>query len=194
MDEQNKALGGEIRGNWAAIRAVTVAIAGKHSILLVGPKQSYKTTLGQLVTGLGGGEVFEGTLCPCGEHFSNCACSEEQIETHWDHFPSVDIVTVTERPPPYEKAAMYSEIVEYILPQLDRLGQRPSLDLDEPGQNLLDAAIKHKAILPVRIDAVKQVAATIALLDRDNQIRQWHLAEAVMYRRRMTYNKMLKGC
>lgn len=75
-------------------RAILVAAAGGHSLLIVGSKGVGKTMLRALASELGLDETFEGTCCPCGKYTdpkAACNCTPEEIEAWRREWPEADM-------------------------------------------------------------------------------------------------------
>ena len=72
-----------IYGNEMGKRAVVVAAAGDHTLLLFGPPNCGKTMMRAVALELGLSQTFAARPCPCGHRNSphrDCSCTARQIE------------------------------------------------------------------------------------------------------------------
>lgn len=170
-----------IHGNEIGKRAVTVAAAGNHSLLLVGPPNSGKTMLRGLALALGLRATFEARPCPCGYYSvrtAPCRCSSRSVEAHWRKWPVADITVEVVPPSDVERRSAGTTLAE-IKAVLAQAKNYISLALDRECENLLRAATRE---LPAFNYATAQaVARTIADLDQCENIQPQHLNEAIHY-------------
>ena len=170
-----------------AKRALTVATAGGHSILFVGPSDSGKTMLRALAHELGV-IAYESRLCPCGNRGdvrSDCHCTARQIESTRCKMPQADITIEVCRPTMRERNYHGTGLGEIrkIIEQV-REDTEPEVGGDE-NRNLLKAATNELDMTPADVDTIGRVALTIARLDRSQYIQPAHVCEAINYRRRI---------
>ena len=173
-----------IWGNEAAKRAVTIAAAGKHSILFAGPSNSGKTMLRALCLELRIEEAYEARHCPCGNYSdprSRCACTLKQIERQVARFPVADITVQTFRPVERE-INTHGTTLAAMREVIGRASSHTDETLDEYASSLLKAAIREFALDLVAVSRILHVARTIANLDCSSQVRAQDVAESINYR------------
>jgi len=173
-----------IWGNELSKRAITVAAAGKHSILFLGPHNSGKTMLRAMCLELGIEESYEARHCPCGNYgdpFTECSCTVKQIEKVIAKLPVVDITVEVRRPAERDMNSRGTSLAE-IRDVLDRAGHFTEETLDDNSGQLLKAATREMGFDIVMVARILQVARTIANLDDSQQIHSSHIAEAINYR------------
>jgi predicted ATPase with chaperone activity len=173
-----------IYGNEFAKRALVVAAAGNHSLLLVGPPNCGKTMLRAVALELGLVQTFEAWPCPCGNYPCGnvpCSCTTRQIERHHSKLPLADITVEMVRPLEREMRTPGTTLAD-MRKQICDMADYRGLDLDEIGGNLLRAAVRELGIDPDARRRVLCVARTIASLDGREPIEACHLSEAVNYR------------
>ena len=178
---------GIIRGNEAAKRALLVAAAGGHSILLTGGPGTGKTMLRALGAELGARESYEVRPCPCGNAWSRnraCYCTVEMIERHAATWPPTQIQVQTEHLTAGElerhaagltAADMRRQIAEIGPPLKSRRKSQAVHDL-------LKSAIAELGLDGWQVATAWFVAQTIARLDRAAEVRSADLCEAINYR------------
>jgi predicted ATPase with chaperone activity len=161
--------GVEIKGQEMGKRALLVALAGPHSILFLGSKDSGKTVLRALAASFGHLDTFEHRLCPCGNFAAPsraCKCTTRQIEATIRKRPIAEITI--EIPPPSIRE-LESECKgtsrEDLQKQLDRQGPRPER-FDRFAESLIKHALAELQLTPRDADAFRNVAQTIASLAR----------------------------
>jgi predicted ATPase with chaperone activity len=173
-----------ICGNEMAKRALVVAAAGNHSILLVGPPNCGKTMLRAVALELGLGNTFEFWPCPCGyrnDPRRACQCNFHQIERHLRKLPVADISIEMFCPAEREMRSPGTALAE-MRRQVEAKSDHQSLELNEDCQTLLKAAVAELALDADARNRVLVVARTIANLDRNERIEPRHLCEAINYR------------
>lgn len=176
--------GAVIYGNEIAKRAVTIAAAGGHSILFVGPGNSGKTMLRALCLQLGIEESYEARPCPCGnfnDPIADCRCTTKQIERAIAKFPMVDISVEVHRPRDRDKSYKGTSLAD-LHRQIEGMSHFNDEALDQHGGNLLKAASRELGLDIVAVARILGVARTIANLDRSEQIQPVHVSEAINYR------------
>ncbi len=173
-----------IYGNELAKRALVVAAAGKHSLLLVGPPNCGKSMLRAVALELGLSQTFEACPCRCGNRNlpdAACRCTVRQIERHLFKLPVADITVEMVRPLDREMRSPGTTLAE-MRRQIEAKADFSSLDLDEMAGTLLRAAVRELGIDPDAQKRVLCVARTIASLDGRQPIEACHLSEAINYR------------
>lgn len=173
-----------IFGNEMAKRAVVVAAAGNHSLLLIGPSNCGKTMMRAVALELGLAQTFEARPCPCGHRnnpYQDCNCAARQIERHVRKFPQADI-TVEMVLPAERDRRLPGTTLANMRRQLQDMTGHTSLDLDETSRSLLSTAVREVGLDPDQQRRAIVVARTIANLDRQEQIGVTHLMEAINYR------------
>ncbi len=173
-----------VHGNEMAKRALVVAAAGGHSLLLVGPANCGKSMLRAVALELGLGQTFEARPCPCGNYSNPCAgcsCTAPQIERHVQKFPVADITVEVVRPPEREMRSSGTTLAE-MRKQIEAKTDHSALDLDDVTSGLLRTAVVELGVDPDVRRRIIAVARTIANLDRRERIEAPHLMEAINYR------------
>lgn len=173
-----------VHGNEMAKRALVVAAAGGHSLLLVGPSACGKTMLRAVALELGLGQTFEVRPCPCGNFstpYADCSCTARQIERHREKFPVADITVEVVRPPEREMRSAGTTLAD-MRKQIAAKTAHTALDLDDVASGLLRTAVAEVNVDPGARHRIITVARTIANLDRRERIEAPHLMEAVNYR------------
>jgi predicted ATPase with chaperone activity len=173
-----------IYSNEMAKRALVVAAAGNHPILLIGPPNCGKTMLRAVALELGLGTTFEARPCPCGyrnDPRRSCQCRYNQIERHLRKLPVADINIEVVSPAEREMRSPGTTLAE-MRHQIEAKSEHKSSDLGDDSRNLLKAAMaEHGLDADVR-NRILAVARTIANLDRCERIEARHLCEAINYR------------
>lgn len=173
-----------IHGNEMAQRAITIAAAGRHSILLLGPANSGKTMMRAVALELGLSETVEYRPCPCGNRNDSrtvCNCTVKQIERHISKMPMADM-TVEMMRPSHRDMGRIGTTLDHIRRHINDMTGYHSLTLDDNGRNLFKAAIVEVGLDPAAQEMVIAIARTVANLDRSEHIQTSHLCEAINYR------------
>ncbi len=173
-----------IYGNEMAKRAVVVAAAGNHTLLLIGPPNCGKTMMRAVALELGLSQTFEARPCPCGHRnnpYQDCSCSVRQIERHVRKFPQADINVEMVLPAERDRRTPGTGLAE-MRRQVEGRTDHASLELDEVSRSLFSTAVREVGLDPDQQRRAIAVARTIANLDRQEQIGVSHLMEAVNYR------------
>jgi predicted ATPase with chaperone activity len=177
--------GCEIVGLEMAKRVVTVAAAGKHSVVFVGREGAGKTLLRALAAKLGLTHTFEARPCPCGNHgdvHRSCRCTDRQLITHQQKWPRAEIFCEVVAPSEREfRVSHPGTTADDMRTVIERRGVAPTV-LDEAAKSLLSYAIQDFGLRPPTVATVRRVAQTIAALDQSNVVTSSHLSEAVNYR------------
>lgn len=177
-----------IRGHEAAKRALTVAIAGNHSILFCGSPGVGKSMLIGAAYAMGlAAPAFESLPCPCGNYgsaYRGCVCTESEFQSHLRGLPVVDIFCSVSQVPEREMnaPAQWSTSSRDVLERIAGAGPDRPMKLDEHAETLLRHAATEIGLNGKQREAVIRIAHTIARLDNANGIEAAHLAEAVNYR------------
>jgi predicted ATPase with chaperone activity len=170
-----------IYSNEMAKRAVVVAAAGNHSLLLFGPPSCGKTMMRAVALELGLSQTFEARPCPCGHRnnpYQDCSCSVRQIERHLRKFPQADITVEMVRPAEREMRTPGTTLAE-MRRQIEFKSDHASLDLDDVSRSLLSTAARELGLDPDQQRRAIAVARTIANLDGSERIGVTHLMEGV---------------
>lgn len=170
--------------NEMAKRAVVIAVAGNHSLLLVGPPNCGKTMLRAVALELGLAQTFEIRPCPCGHRntpYQDCSCTARQIQSHVRKFPQADITVEMVRPVERDRRTPGTTLAD-MRRQIDARTDHRSLNLDEVAKSLLETAGRELGLDPDQQRRAIAVARTIANLDGRERIELSHLMEAINYR------------
>lgn len=173
-----------IHGNEMGKRALTVAVAGKHSILFFGGPAVGKTMLRAAAFNLGLTETFEGRCCPCGNYNNPraaCECTVAKIKAHLKKLPEAEISCEVCHVPERELHQRGSGLEE-IRRRVEQASKFESLKLDGAGELMLKHAISELGLDLRARDVALRVARTIANLDNSELINSSHVCEAVNYR------------
>ena len=173
-----------IYGNEIAKRAVTIAAAGGHSILFVGPTNSGKTMLRALCLQLGIEESYEARPCPCGnssDSLTSCRCTAKQLHRTVTKFPVADITVEVHRPRDRDRNYRGTSFTD-MQAHIGQMGRFTDETPDGDAANLLKAATRELGLDLVAVARILAVGRTIANLDRSEQVRASHICEAINYR------------
>lgn len=177
-----------LKGQEMGKRALAVAAAGRHSLLIWGPSGCGKSTLRWAAYKLNLVETYEALCCPCGnltDPHRTCRCSITQIERHRAKWPITEI-TIELCPVPEHVLAStaqgttLADVRKYLAQRTSYL----SLTLSEPCADILRHAVTELGITAKQRAVILRVARTIANLDPSEFIRESHLSEAINYRNR----------
>jgi predicted ATPase with chaperone activity len=177
-----------ILGNELAKRAVTIAAAGGHSLLLMGPKFSGKTMFRAVANALGLDEVFEFRSCPCGEYgdpLASCRCTVAQVAHHRRKMPAVDVSVEVFRPNERERRTLSpGTSLDDMRRQVASANPRELVEkkFPEDAEAILKFAIQEYGLDPVTESAIRGVARTVAGLGREVVVRGIHVSEAINVR------------
>jgi predicted ATPase with chaperone activity len=182
----SKDAGGIIKGQEMAKRAATVAAAGGHSILFIGPPGQGKTMLRAFAAELGQPESYEVRSCPGGHRndpMHACTCTVSKLEKHAAKLPRTEITVEVLRVPARELASKTAgTTVAEMQTLIQRMTHHESLELCENGRTILKAAVTEMGLSAADREVILRVARTIANLDRSESIGPSHLCEAINYR------------
>jgi predicted ATPase with chaperone activity len=176
--------GAIIFGNELPKRALVVAAAGDHSLLLVGPPSCGKTMLRAAAIELGLSETFEVRPCPCGHRnsrYHDCSCTTRRIERHLEKYPQADITVEMVLPAERDRRTPGTTLAD-MRRQIGTMTDHRSLDLDDVARNLFSHAVREIGLDPDVQGRIIAVAGTIANLDQRERIEAPHLMEAINYR------------
>jgi predicted ATPase with chaperone activity len=177
-----------IKGQEMGKRAATVAAAGNHSILFIGPPGQGKTMLRAFTAKLGHPESYEAQPCPCGyrnDPMQNCTCTVAKIERHYAKLPVVEITVEVPRVPAREWTSTHAgTTAAECQTVIQRMTHHESLELCDECRTLLKAASNELGFSTANCESTRRVARTIANLDQSESIRPMHICEAINYRMR----------
>jgi magnesium chelatase family protein len=176
---------GLIKGQEPAKRAVTVALAGGHFVILIGPSGNGKTMLIEAAKAIDPefrakevtvwNKLLNGDPQQRQKHFEPlCRLNAEMhVEVPWLPFRDwsgqrhgTDTATIRQT---VERARAFA-------------AEHNDLTLSEPCLLLARQAYDELGLTPRALDAAIHVARTIANMDQSEHIQEQHLAEAVQYR------------
>jgi len=146
------------------LRVLDVASKGSHSLLIITSdiffikKIIYKEP--SVLT-----DVYLDKPCPCGNFKCTnrlCTCTSEEIKKHQANFAETDMTfVITDFP------------FEYL--EFDKS------NIEREGLHFLETAYRTKGMLPSELEATLKVAKTISEMDKSNNIKAMHIAEALQY-------------
>jgi predicted ATPase with chaperone activity len=170
----------DIRGQEAAKRAMLIAIAGGHSIALVGPRGCGKSMLRTAAN------TFAESPLDIREIRSTNAIAKEMFEAFERHAETdihIEVPSVPFRELVAKRAGTSSADFTR---QIERMAdaKKPPLphELSETCKTLMKQAYDELGLTPGSVAVVIRVANTIARLDGSSDIKEQHIAEAVQYR------------
>jgi predicted ATPase with chaperone activity len=173
-----------IQDNELAKRALQIAVAGRHSILFVGPSKCGKTMLRAAALELGLEDTFEVRCCPCGNHSdprSVCHCTAKQVERQVAKYPITDIAIEVHRSAERQRHVPGTSLAQ-MRDHIANSAQFTDLALDQDSSVLLKACSTELGLDPATRERCVQVARTIANLDQADRIGAAHISEAISYR------------
>ena len=181
-------------------RGLEVAVAGNHSVLLIGPPNSGKNMLKEACKSIGNIPIYIMEPCPCGfftdpEH--ECNCTPRQIQAYLNmtvtdmealnhavdihlEVPRLKLEHLTEKRRGECSEDIKVRITRSKMRDLDR--GSVARELDKEAEELCKLAILELGISHQAYDKILQVANTIAMLDGKNAIEAHHISEAISYR------------
>ena len=181
----------DIKGQMTAKRALAVAWAGNHTIMLAGPRGTGKASLRDAFF------MTHATImdtCACGNYNSVgklCTCNERFL-TRWRlrfirEAAKHDItVECPEVPTKYLMDTSKGETLCLIEQRVTRAVEfgvlHTSVKLGDTAGRLIEMASRRMAFTPGDYDAVIRVGRTIANMDQSPELQAKHLAEACQYR------------
>ncbi len=188
----------EIKGQEAAKRAVEIAMAGGHYLLLVGPSGMGKTMLinaaSEINREIAERYLHEARPCLCGlygDTLKECTCDSVAIQYHQSKFPDCEMMISVPRVP-FDKLILKveGESTEIIAGRIEvarniqktRGITNESLKYPEDGKMLFKRAIDSLGLSARDYYNALMVARTIADLDESPDIRVCHIAESIQYR------------
>ncbi len=177
---------GRIKSQECAKRALMVAIAGNHSILLLGAPGCGKSLLRSAARHFGLLDTFEARSCPCGywnDPRHECSCTSAQILRHGAKFPDADITIEVPPVPAREwESTAWGTGNDQFRQTLDAMRQPAPSRLDEFAREILGTSAREYGFSADRLDRTQRIASTIAALDNCDEIGSSHVMEAVNYR------------
>lgn len=183
----------EIRGHAIAKRALTIAWASGHSVMLWGPRNAGKHTLAEAYEDELAGEVTIMDSCPCGQYGSiirSCRCTPVQLRRWANRFDrlaaNADIIVEVPHVPTKELMAPLRNEPDHSEARV--LAARlfgvdhDCRDLKEDSAiRTMEMASRRLSLTAGQFRAVIRVARTIANLDASSDLRAKHVAEAIQY-------------
>jgi predicted ATPase with chaperone activity len=170
-----------IRGQEACKRAMLIAMAGNHSIFLLGPTGCGKTMLIEAAVVMGAVEVLEFTV-----ETQGYPEEERKTEIHeMKRMGRLADMHVEVPNVPYRELVGKSKGTDsaYFCKKLEEMAEYEDLTLGEDSLLLGKQAFDEmKNMNPRSFNAAIRVARTIANLDTEKQIGVAHFAEALQYR------------
>lgn len=177
-----------IKGHESPKRALSIAIAGGHSILFVGSHGVGKSMLRSVGGQFGFLKSFEALSCVCGNRGSpnsHCGCVESEIEEVVNAWPRCDLfmecapVSVRELQTNLNgtSTAQLKESIDRAIAFRRKLGKMPDR-LDADAESILKCAALELEVSPRQVAGFIYVAGTIAAMDESEVIRFQHISEA----------------
>ncbi len=180
----------DIKGQEHVKRGIEVAIAGNHSVLLIGPPHSGKKMLKEACKNIGNISIYTMEPCPCGfftDPNRGCNCTPIQIQKHLLKMslerPSVDIhLEVPRLRLEHLTEKRRGETSKVIKARIERYQDHKPIVCDKEADELLKLAILELGISANAYDKILNVAGTIARMDGKDTIEAHHISEAISYR------------
>lgn len=160
---------GNLPGYAHVDRALEVAKAGGHTILLLGGQARLVYQKG--LHGTQHIRVYAN--CPCGYRFSRyreCLCTVEQIIAHEAGCPQADIIAEV----PLLERREVKKIIEKLLPKLL---------ITTPAMEMLEHAVEATGLDVLDACGTCEVADTIRKMEECDKIQVEHMSEAIQYRK-----------
>jgi len=156
------------------LRVLDVALNGRHLLLIITSDVSF---IQQVVFGLEKTIpeeqryllkeiIYVRKPCPCGNFNSTnrlCTCTPEEIKKHQANFPQTDMTFV----------AINCFDFEHL--EFDKS------NIEKEGLNFLETAYTTKGMLPSELEATLRVAKTISEMEKTDNIKATHIAEALQH-------------
>jgi predicted ATPase with chaperone activity len=167
----------EIRSQEAVKRALTIALAGNHSVVLIGPSGHGKTMLALAAKGIRPIEVDEITIDPRDPERMQALQQHVRHDIHIE-VPAVPYRELTSNRPGTDSAHIRKQVetaVEWSVKHKD-------LTLSDGVLLLGKQAYDELGLSARAFTTAIRIARTIANLDQSEHIAESHVAEAVQYR------------
>ena len=171
-----------IKGNEYLKRSIEIALAGNHKITVTGnPDNGYdnlKIILGDLL------EFSK--PCKCGNFknsYLSCNCTPKQILRYQNKIKEFDNPITTELVTPINSDYnVAGESFEMINKRIDiSIDPCYFMKLDQSAKDLLNSFMQRYQLTFKRHSQILLVAQTIATLDHLNEIKAFHISEALQY-------------
>jgi len=149
------------------LRALDIAFNGRHSLLIITSdinfiKKVIDETNAKKQKVI---KIYIKKPCPC-SNFNHtnrlCTCTPEEIKKHQANFAQTDMTFV---------------ITDFPFGYLEF----DKSNIDKEGLNFLETAYRTKGMLPSELEATLRVAKTISEMDKSDNIKAMHIAEALRY-------------
>lgn len=167
----------EVRSQEAVKRALTVALAGHHSVVLIGPSGHGKTMLSQATKAIGPIEIDEVTIDPKDpgrlQQLQQFVRNDIHVEV-----PPVPYRELTSKRPGTDSGRIRKQVeaaIKWGAAHKDLSLSDSVLMLGKQGYDELGLSARAFTI-------IVRIARTIANLDQSQRIAELHLAEALQYR------------
>jgi predicted ATPase with chaperone activity len=167
----------EVRSHEAVKRALTIALAGNHSILLLGPSGHGKTMLAQAATAIRPVAIEEVTIDPKDPNRIERLVQYVRCDIHIE-VPPVPYRDLTSKRAGTDSARICTQVET-----ATKFGAtHKDLSLSDSTVLLGKQAYDELGLSARGFTVCVRIARTIANLDQSEQIAELHLAEAVQYR------------
>ena len=175
----------DIKGHECPKRALTVAIAGNHSILFVGSPGVGKSMLRRVGASLGLTHSFEALPCPCGwssNPLRSCSCTVGEIEETRSSWPQCEIFCEVPQIPSRELLDQRSGTSTAMLREWCERKTTTPVKMRDYAAKIWQIAITELGMSTKQAMIAKKVATTIAGMAGHDVIEVTDICEAVNYR------------